>query len=137
MRFTQQSIRNIKASTDNKLTKNVCDYVIDKWSEYDNKKAIFTDVLKYGCQSGIVGSLVYYSDTVKFYQKYQEEINTILYELMEDCGITSPKDIFGTKWDEGDPLAYYDYNQNLLAWFGFEETLRNIGQNFECLQDYI
>ena len=137
MKLTLSNIKSIKQNTDNELTKNVCNYVIEHWSDYDNKKSIFTDVLHYGCQSGIVGSLIYYSDTVKYYKKYQEEINDILYEIMNDCGITSPKDLFGKKWDEEDPLAYYDYNQNLLAWFGFEETLRNIGMQFEELQNCI
>lgn len=36
-----------------------------------------------------------------------------------------------------DPLAQDDFNQNLLAWFGFEETLRNIGYNFETLENCI
>lgn len=34
-------------------------------------------------------------------------------------------------------LDYSDYNMNLLAWFGFEETLRSIGRNFEQLEDCI
>ena len=56
---------------------------------------------------------------------------------MEQTGIHSPKELFGSKWDNEDPLAIEDYNQNLLAWFGFEETLRNIGLEFEDLQNYI
>ena len=169
MKLCLQNVKQLKQNTDNRLTRNVCNYVISHWNDYDDKKAIFTDVLYNGCQSGIVGSLIYYSDTTKYFQKYrkeiadlmydtmvntglfdmsqifgdkfdkkyQEEINDILYEIMNDCGITSPKDLFGKKWDEEDPLAYYDYNQNLLAWFGFEETLRNIGMQFERLQNYI
>ena len=49
----------------------------------------------------------------------------------------SPIDLFGNKWDKEDMLAIDIYNQNLLAWFGFEETLRRIGQNFEELENYI
>ena len=49
----------------------------------------------------------------------------------------SPKDLFGDKWDDGDPFARDVLNQNLLAWFGFEETMRNIGYNFEELEDII
>lgn len=137
MKLTLTNIRRIKNETNSELTKKVCEYVIEEWSNYDNKKSIFTDVLRYGCQSGMVGSLIYYSDTVRFYKQHEEEINDMLYETMNECGITSPKDLFGKKWDEEDPLAYYDYNQNLLAWFGFEETLRNIGMQFTELQDCI
>ena len=137
MKLTLQSIKDIKANTNNKLTKSVCNYVINEWQDYSDKKNIFTDVLNYGCQSGIVGSLIYYSDTVAFYKRYKEEINEILYQTMNDCGVYSPSELFNEKWDKEDPLANETCNQNLLAWFGFEETLRNIGLHFEVLQNYI
>ena len=137
MKLTLSNIRSIKQNTDNKLTKNVCNYVIDKWHDYDSKKAIFTDVLNYGCQSGIVGSLIYYSDTMKYFEKYREEIASLVYDLMVGTGLYSLKELFGDKYDESDPLLQDYTNQNLLAWYGFEETLRNIGMQFEELQDCI
>ena len=137
MKLTLASIKELKRSSDSRLVKHVCDYVIDRWSDYNDKKGIFTDVLHYGCQSGIVGELIYYTDTVRFYKQYREEINDLLYEIMNETGLYAPSDLFGDKWDKEDPLAQYDYNQNLLAWFGFEETLRNIGYNFEKLENYI
>lgn len=136
MKLTLTNVKNLK-KTATPLQKRVCNYVIDRWSDYDDKKGIFTDVLYYGCQSGTVGFLIYYSDTVKFYKQYKNEIDALLYEIMSDTGIYSPKDLFGKRWDEEDPLGNSDYNMNLLAWFGFEETLRNIGRNFEQLEDYI
>lgn len=137
MKLTLTKIKELKRNTENKLTRNVCNYVIDKWSEYDNKKSIFTDVLDYGCQSGVVGSLIYYSDTVAYYKRYKNEINELLYQTMNECGLYAPTDLFGDKWDKEDPLCNDITNQNLLAWFGFEETLRNIGLNFESLENYI
>lgn len=137
MKLTINNIKKLKQNTDNKLTRNVCDYIIDKWNEYDNKNAIFTDVLHYGCQSGIVGSLIYYSDTTAYYKRYKNEINELLYQTMSECGIYAPNELFRDKWDSEDPLCNEITNQNLLAWFGFEETLRNIGLNFEYLQNYI
>ena len=70
-------------------------------------------------------------------KQHKEEINGLLYDAMNGTGIYSPSELFGNKWDKEDPLAQDMYNQNLLAWFGFEETLRNIGCNFETLQDHI
>lgn len=61
MKLTLKSIKEIKRNTENKLTKRVCDYVIDEWSSYDDKKHIFTDVLYHGCQSGMVGFLIWYN----------------------------------------------------------------------------
>jgi len=137
MKLTLQSIKQIKNQTTNNLTKKVCNYIINEWSDYSDKKSIFTDVLYHGCQSGIVSELIYYSDTTAFYNKYKDEINNLLYSTMNDCGIYSPTELFGKKWDNEDPLATDFTNQNLLAWFGFEETLRNIGLEFETLRDCI
>ena len=137
MKLTLSNIKAIKRDTESQLTKRVCNYVIDRWGDYDNKKHIFTDVLHYGCQSGVVGELIYYSDTVRFYKQYRQEINALLYELMDGTGLYAPSELFGDKWDKEDPLAQDDSNQNLLAWFGFEETLRNIGYNFETLENCI
>lgn len=137
MILTLKNIKSIKQNTHSELENEVCDYIIENWNDYDNKKSIFTDVLNYGCQSGVVGSLIYYSDTNAFYEKHKEEINELLYNLMNECGIYSPKDLFRDKWDEQDPLCTDCSNKNLLAWFGFEETLRNIGYKFTELQNCI
>lgn len=137
MKLTITNIKEIKRNSDSPLVRRVCNYVISRWEDYDDKKYIFTDVLNYGCQSGIVGELIYYSDTVRFYKQHKEEINSLLYDAMNGTGLYSPSELFGNKWDKEDPLAQYDCNQNLLAWFGFEETLRNIGCNFETLDNYI
>lgn len=137
MKLTLANVKEIKRNSSSPLKKRVCNYVINEWSDYSDKKNIFTDVLYHGCQSGIVGELIYYTDTMRFYKQYRQEINALLYDAMNETGLYSLSELFGDKWDKEDPLAQYDYNQNLLAWFGFEETLRNIGYNFEKLENYI
>ena len=74
---------------------------------------------------------------MRFYKQYRSEINELLYDTMNGTGLYAPSDLFGDKWDKEDPLAQECHNQNLLAWFGFEETLRNIAYNFEVLQNKI
>lgn len=137
MKLTLKNIRKIKTETDNKLTRYVCNYVINEWHDYDDKTNIFKDVLYHGCVSGVVGQLVWYSQTIPFYKKYQDEINELLKDLMDNTGLYAMKDLFGDRWDAEDPLIIDTHNQNLLAWFGFEETLRNVGLEFEQLQNYI
>lgn len=78
MKLTLANIKELKRKSDSPLTRHVCNYVIDRWGDYDDKKYIFTDVLHYGCQSGVVGELIYYSDTVRFYKQYRQEINALL-----------------------------------------------------------
>lgn len=67
MKLTLANIKELKRKSDSSLTRRVCNYVIDRWGDYSDKKYIFTDVLHYGCQSGVVSELIYYSDTVRFY----------------------------------------------------------------------
>jgi len=136
MNLTLNNIKNLKAEA-SPLEKRILSYIINEWNDYADKKHIFTDVLHHGCQSGVVGFLIYYNDTTRFYKQYKSEIDSLLYELMESTGLYSLIELFGNKWDKEDPLANEDYNQNLLAWFGFEETMRNIGYKFNQLQECI
>jgi len=81
-----------------------------------------------GCQSGVVGHLIYYTDTVKFYKRHRAEISALLKELIESTGEPIHA-LFGDGWDSDDPLADDTHNQNLLAWFGFEETARQVADD--------
>ena len=131
--LTLENVEKLKNESSNALVKRVCDYIIDNWDESaddSENKSILTDILENGCESGACSDLVYYSDTVKFYNDYEDEINELLNSLLNDCGYKSPAELFGDKWDETDPLALEEYNQNLLAWFGFEEILKNIASDF-------
>lgn len=137
MKLTLANIKTIKRESGNPLEKRVCDYVINEWHDYSDKTDIFKDVLYHGCVSGIVSELIWYSQTTAFYKKYREQINELLSETMNGTGLHNLSELFGERWDKEDPLATDVYNQNLLAWFGFEETLRNIGCKFEQLENYI
>lgn len=137
MKLTGNNIKRLRRDSDNKLFRHVCSWVIERWSDYSNKDYIFRDVLEHGCVSGVVSELIWYSQTTAFYKRYREEINELLKDCMYSTGLYSMKDLFGKNWDDEDPLIIDTHNQNLLAWFGFEETLRNIGYNFEQLQNYI
>jgi hypothetical protein len=128
--FTKKDIMDIKKGTDNKLTKKVINVLLDKGNTSDIECYI-NDLLQHGCQSGIEGTLIYYTDTMSFYKKYQKEIKLMLKEMMDDTGAKSPKDLFGDKWEDEDMFAEEQLNQNLLAWFGFEESVRKIAYDLE------
>ena len=71
--------------------------------------------------------MVYYSDTTKFYEDHREEINDLLTKLMDSTGIDLMSELL-RDWDNADPLAMEIHNQNLLAWFGYEEVARSISE---------
>lgn len=133
MKLNIKNLKQLKKSA-TELEKCVLNYVLDEWNEYEDKTQIFTDVLYHGCQTGCVCFLIYTDDCVEFYQKYQKEIDKLLNEIMSESGIYNPNELF-KGWDEEDPLGRGKTNQNLLAWFGFEETLRNVGMNFDELEE--
>jgi hypothetical protein len=90
------------------------------------------DVSTYGCASGCVGSLIYYTDTTQFFLSYRLFINEMLADMLEETGFTGMSELFGDKWDDSDPLAEETTNQNLLAWFAYEQIcmeIVNINEN--------
>ena len=128
MKLTLENVKKIKNESDNKLTKCVCDYIINEWDDKreDNNKKTLLDIINYGCVNGSVHWLTHSPDILNFYNEYKNEINEMLSNLLFDCEYKSPADLFGDKWDKTDQLALENNNKQLLAWFGFEETLTNI-----------
>lgn len=93
---------------------------------YTQQEAI-DELMQHGCQSGMVGFLIYHSDTIKFFNDHKEEINELLKEAIDSTGL-GVGELFGDKWDAGDPLCIDTDNQNLLAWFGFESSVFQLGE---------
>ena len=113
-----------------KLKKDVVAILKSKAKDYSNDyKSLLKDILYNGLQSGIISELVYYSDTLKWYNKHKAEIKMLLRESMMNYGTNNPADLFGRNWDQDDPFVEETGNKNLLAWFSFEETAREIANN--------
>lgn len=110
----------------NNLKNYVLDYYID--NNYEGIEELLKDMedlQQYGCVSGMIGSLIYYDDTNKFFDNYKEEINDLLSDITTGTGL-SVEELFGEKYDKEDPLNIDFSNKNLLAWFGFEETVSQL-----------
>ena len=80
------------------------------------------DLAQHGCESGMVSDLVYYKDTTAFYRRHKREISRMVSELVSDFGMPIHEVFRG--WDQADTFAEETSNQNLLAWFAFEEVAR-------------
>ena len=76
-----------------------------------------TNVLEYGCVSGIVSELIYYYQTEVFFNRHKDEINELAHELSEE--------LYGDKYSIYNNLQY-ECNKNTMAWFSMEETTRII-----------
>lgn len=126
LELTLENVEKVKNETNNRLVKRVCRYIMSNWEYCDDKKDIFLSIMHGGCKSGACCDLIYYSQTKRFYEDFKHEINELVYKSDYD----NLADLFGSDWDVHDPLALEEDNQNLLAWFGFEETLTNIAYKF-------
>lgn len=120
------SKRITKNENETKLERAARVWMNSRSADYeDGWRGAYKDLAYGGCQSGMVGDLIYYADTVRFYKRYQKDIDALLRGMLSDTGCSIAQ-LFGDKWDSEDPLAREQFNQNLLAWFGFEEAARNI-----------
>lgn len=117
--------------TNDNLKNRVLDYYIDmEYDSFDDLLNDMEDLQSYGCISGMIGDLIYYEDTKRFYNDYKQEINDMVANQMRNTGL-SMEELFGDKYDKYDPLILDVSNQNLLAWFGFEETAYNLYENIK------
>lgn len=106
-----------------KLERHVACWLRSQARERDGSIAAVAEDLVYGgCASGIVGHLVYYTDTLRFEARYRKEINALLTEALTNGCVSSVSQLSG--WDTDDPRGFGTVNRNVLAWFGFEEAAR-------------
>ena len=115
-------------NTNSRLEKKVASMLKEKVARggYDSLRSVMKDVITHGLQSGIINDLIYYSDTLKFYKTYKKEILSLLREQMNEMGVYDPSQLFGNNWDKDDAMAQDTQNQNLLAWFSFEDITRQL-----------
>jgi len=115
-------VRN-KIRTDEELTpleKKVVSIV----NQEEDVTSFLEDVTQYGCISGMVGALIYYTDTLKWYKKFKTDINQLIKDETDSYGENVLTMLNG--WDDTDPLILDTSNQNLLAWYSFEIVCNRI-----------
>ena len=76
----------------------------------------FRDLAQGGCASGMVGKLVYYTDTAKFYDRHYDEIEGLREDYEEETG---------------KPLQPKGDLKNWFAWFAFEQTAWTFANELE------
>lgn len=116
---TRQRLRKMLGQSE--LSDSIINYFLNE----DDIKKSMEDLKKYGCKSGMIGTLIYYQDTCEFYNKYKNTINRLASDITENIGYNSIFD-FIPELDKRDQFILEQNNQNIMAWFGFEETANRI-----------
>lgn len=102
--------------SNNALKNYVIEYILNNFATDEEIKGFIEDLMQHDCVSGIIGTLIYYTDTHKFYEKYYEEIEELRKDLEEQFG---------------EPVKVKGDIKNFYAWLAFEETARIIATELE------
>lgn len=114
-----KNLKEIKEQQTNKLFVDVIDYYLKS----DNGHLY--EVVDYGCSSGCVGHLIYYHDTVQYYNKFKDEIWDLLEEERENQGYNNIIE-FIYSWETREYIGRDEEFKNYLTWWAFETISYNI-----------
>ena len=113
------------------MTKKLVDETVEQFLLRGEKEERFliTDVATHGCSGGTISELIYYNDTVQFYDDHEDEIWDELSNMADDLGETIPfmiSNFRGCK-NVSDPKTF----KNLLAWWICEHIATKISDDRE------
>lgn len=114
LKHINSALENISTSAPGSLRAAVAGEALD----YCDPQNFFIDLLKHGCVSGMVGSLIYYTDTHAFFDKHYSAIETLREETEDNLG---------------QPLTIKGDMKNFMAWFAFEETACQIAMELDLI----
>jgi hypothetical protein len=127
-----QIIRNRTSTFETtQLNSNVYRIILNHADNDTELKTWLEDLLKGGCKSGMVSELIYYDDTVKFFDDNEDDIIDLCTELTEEQGHTNLLS-FLASLNGASNVGDFRQLKNLLSWLAFEEISHRIyGELFE------
>ena len=126
-KFTKKALRELKKVNqfNTKLEKRVINDLLNTGLTTEELKDHIKDIVQCGCISGIVSSLVYYSDTTKFFNCYRKEILSMLQD--------PDKNIYSEYTYLLDQKKYSVSEKNDLSWFAYDNTVIRIAFYFNLI----
>lgn len=94
--------------------------------DYNDLEALFRDLFRSGCISGIVNHLSYYYDTDNYFRKHKKEIVDRVTKAIRTGALNSVEDL--ANWDVEDFLIRTQENRCALVWFAFEDAALELAQ---------
>ena len=127
MKFTKKALKELKKDKNfnNRVEKKVINTLLAEGLTTEELKDHIKDILQYGCISGIVPSLIYYSDTIKFFNCYRKEILSMLQD--------PDKNIYSEYTYLLDQKKYSVSEKNDLSWFAYDNTVIRIAFYFNLI----
>ena len=116
---------------------DVINYLLEFSQDSEDLQTHLEDINNYGCESGQVNHLIYYTDTVAYYEEHESEIMEMLEELgIEDVeswdGLQELSDIF-PQLDSADDR--HEYAENWIMEKAEEETPEVYGDEWDEMDE--
>ena len=126
-KFTKKALRELKKVNqfNTKLEKRVINDLLNAGLSTEELKDHIKDIVQCGCISGIVPSLIYYSDTTKLFNCYRKEILSMLQD--------PDKNIYSEYTYLLDQKKYSVSEKNDLSWFAYDNTVIRIAFYFNLI----
>ena len=119
------SLMNSIVANNEGLKREVAEIIVNMLSdEADNEEVMGTveDITTYGCVSGTVPALTYYSQTEAFFDRHDEEIFELIEDMAEE-GIIDKNRL--------------ELSKNNLAWTAFELIAWEIRDELETAMEFV
>lgn len=111
MRDLREELNQMISESENRLEQ----WLITNILESEDCEAYLGDILRGGCQNGVISELIYYKDVYPFFQEYYLEIQELVLETQDEYGtITLQADI-----------------QSHLTWLAVEKVASTIASKLE------
>ena len=126
-KFTKKALNELKKDKNfnNRVERKVINDLINTGLTTEELKDHIKDIVQCGCISGIVSSLVYYSDTVRFFNCYRQEILTMVQD--------PDKNIYSEYTYLLNDKKYSVSQKNDLSWFAYDNTVIRIAFYFNLI----
>ena len=108
---------------ENDLKDSVIDIILNHIDDYENPITFLEDVLQYGCSSGMVSELIYFSETKCFFIKHMEEIFEIYNNVKDNLSSDFEVDANNLSWLAFEYLVGEIYNEVTIA--EYEEIIED------------
>ena len=138
VKFTKKALNSLKKEKEfsDRLSRRVINDLLSNAYTTSDLKYHMEDISEFGCSGGNVMSLIYYSETERFFNCYRKEILKLFREFIYCNTENIYEDIQGVYAIIYDSVIYEDQKKftteekNSHAWFAYEEIVRRITQDY-------
>ena len=138
VKFTKKALNSLKKEKEfsDRLSRRVINDLLSNAYTTSDLKYHMEDISEFGCSGGNVMSLIYYSETERFFNCYRKEIINLLREFMyynTESVYENSRGLYIKIYDSviyEDQKKFTTQEKNDLTWFAYEEIVRRITQDY-------